>query len=163
MSCVNEQKARELLDRYFAGESTLDEEHALAEYLLTAQVPADLSYAQALFARHASTASATTTMAIASPRRHTLRRMVISLASVAAAAVVGTGIYLTVEHEHRTIYCYVNGIAVNDLDQIRQMTRPTFDKLDSSLTKIGSGVDAVESANRSIEQVEKAISMMTIK
>ena len=124
MSCVNEQKHRTARTATWLA-------RALSTRSTLWRIPFGRPKFLPTLAMHnpicpnGLTASATTTMAIASPRPTHTPPNVISLRACSSGSR-GTGIYLTVEHEHRTIYCYVNASPsttrqiANDASPLRQ-------------------------------------------
>lgn len=108
-----------LIDKYYEGETTLQEEAALAEYFASHDaIPDDLEVTRAIF-------MATNAMhEIKSPEQKSRRvalghRMIFHIGGAVAAAVVLCGIFLGLRYEfHATtpepavIACYKDGIAI---------------------------------------------------
>lgn len=115
-----------LIDKYYDGETTLDEEAAIANYFQThMDIPAELEPTRAIFM--ATSALKDLKAPDVKPRKVSLGRMItIHLGGVAAAAAVVAGIIIGLSPEPTTktekrpyIACYINGEKVDD-QQIAQ-------------------------------------------
>ncbi|WP_418981853.1 hypothetical protein [Alistipes sp.] len=100
-----------LLERYFAAETTPDEERQLRGWFRAAKdLPPDLRYAQTLFAGLEELSEEQMPRRAGRPR---LRRVLRPVWYVAVAAVVAIGIFVGAELLRKP-YCYIDGRAVYD-------------------------------------------------
>lgn len=100
-----------LLERYFAAQTTPDEERQLRAWFSAAQeVPAELRYAQTLFAGLEELAGERMPLRADRPR---LRVRLRQVWYAAVAAVVAIGLFVGVELLRKP-YCYIDGRAVYD-------------------------------------------------
>lgn len=123
---------KRLLDRYFDGETTLDEEQALRRYFAsTADIPADLRYAAPMFAyvsqKRAQTRPAAARTALKCSSR---RRFSVFAAATAAAACIALGavaVFHSGDFSQNPIsevaYCYLDGRAITDRAEAEKLTR----------------------------------------
>lgn len=110
-----------LIDKYFDGETTLAEEAAIAEYFATHDnLPSELEVVRAIF-------MTTSTLKEVSapnmkPRRAPLgRRLMLTIGSMAAAAVVVLGVFVSVgdmlhadDAPQPIVVCYKDGVAIDN-------------------------------------------------
>lgn len=123
---------KRLLDRYFDGETTLDEEQTLRRYFnSTTDIPADLRYAAPMFAYAAKKRMQTRpAVAEATLKRAPRRRFGAIAAAMAAAACMALGVValyrggdLSQQAASDVAYCYLDGRAITDPAEAEQVTR----------------------------------------
>ena len=118
---MEQSRIRELLDLYFEGQTTLEQERAIKDFFATAQnIPADLVPYKAMFAAFDSAAlehSATPIPEVA-PRSR-FRMLIGGLSAISAAACLLLGIFLWSEQRasEPSIICYVDGVEITDRDR----------------------------------------------
>lgn len=113
-----------LIDRYYDGETTLEEEAAIAEYFATHdELPAELEVTRAIFMT--TSILKDTKAPEAKPRSMSLRRrLALTIGGAAAAAIVVFGIVITPSDtpadtaEQPTILCYKDGIAIDNQELV---------------------------------------------
>lgn len=115
-----------LIDRYYDGETTLQEEAAIANYFATHNdIPAELEATRAIFM--ATSCIKETKAPVAKPQRtNRMRGLIISLGGMAAAAVIIMGVILSLRYEpmpeiesQPLIACHINGVAISDQEIAR--------------------------------------------
>lgn len=132
---------RRLLDRYFDGETTLDEEQTLRRFFTTTDdVPADLRYAAPMFAYAAEKRAQTRPVVAKASLKHSLRRRWGIAASTAAAACMILGavtIYRGGDFAAEVVpdeaYCYLDGRAITDRAEAEMVTRRVLDGVQADL------------------------------
>ena len=166
---VTEQKIRELLESYFDGDTTLEEEKTLRDYFSPGtHVPPELQYARDLFTFFHASAKETMSAPVApsearervaptgSQKSHRFQRRHIyyAVASTIALLVV-TGYLLftpvSVKEETQIVYCYVNGVPVTDLQVAKQYAVEALELLTESLQKPIKHLDHLKALQHSIE------------
>lgn len=133
---------KRLLDRYFDGETTLDEEQTLRCYFSSAtDIPADLRYAAPMFAYAAGKRAQTRPVAAkAAPKRLLRRRFGAVAAATVAAACIAIGV-VTVSRSgdfpqnavSGEVYCYLDGRAITDRAEAERVTRRVLDGVQADL------------------------------
>lgn len=115
-----------LIDRYYDGETTLQEEAAIANYFATHNdIPAELEATRAIFM--ATSCIKETKAPVAKPQRtNRMRELIISSGGIAAAAVIIMGVILSLRYEpmpeiesQPLIACHINGVAISDQEIAR--------------------------------------------
>lgn len=130
-----------MLDRYFDGETTLDEEQTLRRFFTsTDDVPTDLRYAAPMFAYAAEKRAQTRPVVAKASLTHSLRRRWGIAASTAAAACMILGavtIYrggdIAAEVVPDEAYCYLDGRAITDRAEAEMVTRRVLDGVQADL------------------------------
>lgn len=143
----NRSEIEELLNRYFEGETSLQEEQTLKEYFLNADnVPAKWNYAKAMFTGFSSNKEVTShTVAVKKKEMH-LKRIA---AAVAVVALLSVSVALFVPKE-KEIYCYVNGKPVTDYELALKHAERAFGIMEKEISKPAQGLDLIE------KEVEKS-------
>lgn len=184
---------RYLLELYFDGETTIEQERQLREYFAGDDVPADLEYARAMFGFFGAAAKDTCQTDIVlrfeegSPTAHeepcvaeirdlskpapkTSRRIawtgwVYRAASVAAVVLLTIGITFTVTRyaDQPTIYCYVNGQPVTDIDYATRQAEMAARILEGNMKTSAEGINALAEASKPMEQLGKVLQMMGVE
>lgn len=126
---ASDNDIRTLLDRYFDGETTAEQERTLKRYFAGKDIPSDLQYARSLFGALSAAAEERCPLGAAdlvpAANRGTraakrLRGRIVRLASLcaatAAAVVLLCTLFLTDRNSRPEIYCYLNGQPVTDMD-----------------------------------------------
>ena len=134
---------RRLLDRYFDGETTLDEEQALRRFFAsTADVPADLRYAAPMFAYAAEKRTQTRPVAAKASSKRFSHRLGSIAASVAAAACIVLGAMtvfrggdLAADIVPEQAYCYLDGRAITDRAEAERVARGVLDGVQADLKR----------------------------
>jgi hypothetical protein len=113
-----------LLELYFEGQTTLQQEDELSDYFLTCEdIPAEWLPYRAIFTAFAAAKEVTTTVEpnVQKPR-HSWRVIWGAVASLSAAACLALGIFLwSAETQRGTtdLVCYVDGEQITDNDMAR--------------------------------------------
>ncbi len=116
-------KANKLLDKYFAGETSLEEEKWLQEYFNSErEIPQDQVYAAELFrffGREAVTEYIENERLITQYRRGSL----LKVASIAAAMLILIAALLFIQKPAEpVVYAYINGVPITDKEIAMQET-----------------------------------------
>jgi hypothetical protein len=185
---------RYLLDVYFDGETTVEQEHRLKEYFLSEDVPADLLYAKAMFAGFSEAAvegcalspefgreednlskaaaisgtaagaaqlSGTETHA-SKPVGGRMRRIYMAV-SVAALLAVTVGVTrMLVSESKPTVYCYMNGEPVTDIDVAARQAQMVARLLEGSAKASADGIAKASEASKPMEKLGSTLQMLGI-
>ena len=184
---------RYLLELYFDGETTLEQERQLREYFAGDDVPADLEYARAMFGFFGAAAKDTSSADIIlrfeeewaavrqelpiadvrelkKPASENSHRIVMAgwiyrVASVAAVVLLTIGITFTVTRyaDQPTIYCYVNGQPVTDIDYATRQAEMAARILEGNMKTSAEGINALAEASKPIEQLGKVLQMIGVE
>lgn len=143
----NRSEIEELLNRYFEGETSLQEEQTLKEYFLNADnVPAKWNYAKAMFTGFSSNKEVTSHTVAVKKKEMPLKRIA---AAVAVVALLSVSVALFVPKE-KEIYCYVNGKPVTDYELALKHAERAFGIMEKEISKPAQGLDLIE------KEVEKS-------
>jgi hypothetical protein len=143
----NMSEIEELLNRYFEGETSLQEEQTLKEYFLNADnVPAKWNYAKAMFTGFCSNKEATSHTVAVKKKGMPIKRIAAAAAVVALLSVSAT---LLIPKE-KEIYCYVNGKPVTDYELALKHAERAFGIMEKEISKPAQGLDLIE------KEVEKS-------
>lgn len=121
---MERSEVKALLELYFEGQTTLQQEKELSTYFLTEEsIPTELLPYKAIFAAFAATKEVTTAVEpkVQRPRR-SWKIIWGAVASLSAAACLVLGIFLWSESpQDRTadLVCYIDGVEVTDSDIAR--------------------------------------------
>lgn len=132
---------RRLLDRYFDGETTLDDEQTLRRFFAsTADVPADLRYAAPMFAYAAEKRTQTRPVAAKTSSKRFSHRIGSIAASVAVAACIVLGAMtifrggnIAAEVAPEEAYCYLDGRAITDRAEAERVAQCVLDGIQANL------------------------------
>lgn len=118
---MEQSRIRELLDLYFEGQTTLEQERAIKDFFATTQnIPADLAPYKAMFAAFDASAlerSDTMVPRIASRPSWQVLLGGISAISAAACLLLALFIWSGKRVNEPTIICYVDGVEITDTDR----------------------------------------------
>ena len=143
----NRSEIEELLNRFFEGETSLQEEQTLKEYFLNADnVPAKWNYAKAMFTGFSSNKEVTSHTVAVKKKEMPLKRIA---AAVAVVALLSVSVALFVPKE-KEIYCYVNGKPVTDYELALKHAERAFGIMEKEISKPAQGLDLIE------KEVEKS-------
>lgn len=143
----NRSEIEELLNRYFEGETSLQEEQTLKEYFLNADnVPAKWNYAKVMFTGFSSNKEATNHTVAVKKKGMPLKRIA---AAVAVVALLSVSVALFVPKE-KEIYCYVNGKPVTDYELALKHAERAFGIMEKEISKPAQSLDLIE------KEVEKS-------
>lgn len=143
----NRSEIEELLNRYFEGETSLQEEQTLKEYFLNADnVPAKWNYAKAMFTGFSSNKEVTSHTVAVKKKEMPLKRIA---AAVAVVALLSVSFALFVPKE-KEIYCYVNGKPVTDYELALKHAERAFGIMEKEISKPAQSLDLIE------KEVEKS-------
>lgn len=143
----NTEKIEELLNKYFEGETSLQEEQTLKEYFLNADnVPAKWNYAKAMFTGFSSNKEVTSHTVAVKKEGMPLKRIA---AAVAVVALLSVSVALFVPKE-KEIYCYVNGKPVTDYELALKHAERAFGIMEKEISKPAQSLDLIE------KEVEKS-------
>ncbi len=185
---------RYLLDAWFEGETTGEQERRLKEYFLSAEdVPSDLLYAKAMFAGFAEAAeeecgrlpefgsekvfvydapeAEITVIAAPTSSSHGTgslpvagrRRMIYTAISVAASLVIALGVTLMLIPDNKpTVYCYMNGEPVTDIDVATRQAQMAARLLEGSAKASAEGIAKVSEASKPMEKLGQTLRMLGV-
>ncbi len=143
----NRSEIEELLNRYFEGETSLQEEQTLKEYFLNADnVPAKWNYAKAMFTGFSSNKEVTSHTVVVKKKGMPLKR-IAAAAAVVALLSVSVALFVPKEKE---IYCYVNGKPVTDYELALKHAERAFGIMEKEISKPAQSLDLIE------KEVEKS-------
>ena len=143
----NRSEIEELLNRYFEGETSLQEEQTLKEYFLNADnVPAKWNYAKAMFTGFSSNKEVTSHTVAVKKKEIPLKRIA---AAIAVVALLSVSVALFVPKE-KEIYCYVNGKPVTDYELALKHAERAFGIMEKEISKPAQSLDFIE------KEVEKS-------
>lgn len=143
----NRSEIEELLNRYFEGETSLQEEQTLKEYFLNADnVPAKWNYAKAMFTGFSSKKEVTSHTVAVRKKGMSLKRIA---AAVAVVAILSAGAAMLIPEE-KEIYCYVNGKPVTDYELALKHAERAFGIMEKEISKPAQSLDLIE------KEVEKS-------
>lgn len=143
----NIEKIEELLNKYFEGDTSLQEEQTLKEYFLNADnVPAKWNYAKAMFTGFCSNKEVTSHTVAVKKNGMPLKRIA---AAVAVVALLSVSVALFVPKE-KEIYCYVNGKPVTDYELALKHAERAFGIMEKEISKPAQSLDLIE------KEVEKS-------
>lgn len=149
----NRSEIEELLNRYFEGETSLQEEQTLKEYFLNADnVPAKWNYAKAMFTGFSSNKEVTSHTVAVKKKGMPLKRIA---AAVAVVAILSAGAAMLIPEE-KEIYCYVNGKPVTDYELALKHAERAFGIMEKEISKPVDGLEKIE------ESMDKSISYIKI-
>jgi hypothetical protein len=144
---------KELLDRYYEGESTDADEQRLREYFTSGDVAAELQPYRSIFAyleQFARHEHETLEEFHVSSSKFQVSRLVkwwYAAAAVAACLLVGTFVARELQPEPQNLctgtYVVVNGICFNDLALVSKYTAETIDMVTKPFGE-GSATDALD-------------------
>ena len=141
------KQIQELLDKYFEGETSLQEEQILKDYFLsTADIPAEWYSAKAMFTGFCSNKEVTSRTVIVKKKGMPLKRIA---AAVAVVALLSVSVALFVPKE-KEIYCYVNGKPVTDYELALKHAERAFGIMEKEISKPAQSLDLIE------KEVEKS-------
>lgn len=136
----NMSEIEELLNRYFEGETSLQEEQTLKEYFLNADnVPAKWNYAKAMFTGFSSNKKVTSHIVAVKKKGMPLKRIA---AAVAVVALLSVSVALFVPKE-KEIYCYVNGKPVTDYELALKHAERAFSIMEKEMSKPAQSLDLI--------------------
>lgn len=113
-----------LLELYFEGQTTLQQEQALSNYFLTeSNLPSEFAPYKAIFGAFAEAKEVSTTMQpkVVKPQRSWPILWGVA-ASLSAAACLALGVFVWVtepQNQSADLVCYVDGIEITDSDMVR--------------------------------------------
>lgn len=153
---------RELLELYFDGETTLEQEKQLRDYFTGCDdIPADLLYAKAMFGgftlaeQHACSAEVNIPDAKKLPaKRGRLSRIYTSI-SVAAAVVVAAGLTWVLAPEKQTVYCYLNGEPVTNIEIAARQAQMASRLIETSASVSANNISTFREAGKSMEHLSR--------
>lgn len=120
-------KADKLLDKYFAGKTSLEEEKWLQEYFNSeAEIPPDQVYAADMF-RFFRLEAATEYLENERPATRYRRGSLLKVASIAAAILILIAALIFLQKPaERVAYAYINGFPITDKETAMQETEKTL-------------------------------------
>lgn len=164
-----EQRARELLDLYFEGKTTLADEKFLTEFFSGGDIPTDLDYAKAMFAAFgaAHTCHLADKMPLmpseraetVSTRIPKIRRIYMSV-SVAAAMLLAAVVTWALMSEKPTVYCYLNGEPITDITVAARQADMASRLFESNIRASSDGAAAVNRAAESMQRINRILVRM---
>lgn len=166
---MEEKKIRVLLEKYFDGATSLEEERTLKTYFGTAKyVPEDMEYARMMFgfftdalqSEESQTGSlssgdtATESVLKTAPKRGIAKKMVYWAASCAAVVMIAlfAGLSINDYMDGKKEYCYVNGKLVTDEELVMQYTMDAMNKISTSFDLGLSTVESIDIVDRTFNE-----------
>ncbi len=153
---------RDLLEIYFDGATTPEQERRLKEYFLSEEVP----YAKAMFAGFSEAARETYSgdIMIGTATKKPRRRSLYIALSAAASLLLAVGLAWTLipEKQSEVVYCYMNGEPVTDLDIASRQAQMVARILESSAKVSADGIALVAEASKPIEELSHRLQMLGI-
>lgn len=139
----NRSEIEELLNRYFEGETSLQEEQTLKEYFLNADnVPAEWNYAKVMFTGFSSNKEATNHTVAVKKKGMPLKRIA---AAVAVVALLSVSVALFVPKE-KEIYCYVNGKPITDYELALKHAERAFSIMEEEISKSTKSLEIIDNS-----------------
>lgn len=161
---TNKEEIKGLVERWLAGDTTLAEEHTLANYFAQGEVDGDLAWAAALFGRNAQSRNAQPSTPIVSkvnkPHRSTLLTTLVATVSVAAAVALGL---FVVNHNQHQSCGFINGQMVCDASLMMESAAPVFDRLRCSLEPLNKTRNTLSSVKSSTDKAVEIINKYNIE
>jgi hypothetical protein len=113
---MDSEGIKRVLEAYFKGNSSLEQEKRLREYFLKNEnVPAELEYARRLFLHLKIESEIAFTGSITSKSRYLGNRWIVRLSGIAAGILLLWGLWLIFEKPASpVVYAYINGKPVTD-------------------------------------------------
>lgn len=179
MKDMQEKTIRDLLEKYFEGMTSIEDERALKSYFSTSRyVPSDLEYAREMFGfftdalqsggmptDSVSLGDIIPETALKPTKKLRIRNKKILYWAASCAAVVMIALFAGVSInryvDHKNYYCYVNGELVTDVQKQREVTMFTLGKAQESMEKSEQGSTVVMDQNLFEQALE--MSMETIQ
>jgi len=154
MEPINETIARQLLDRYFEGETTRSEEHQLATFFIKAPIPEDLMPYSPLFRFFMAEA------AVMPPRQTTrLRPYLIRILAPLTAAAAGVILFFALYHPATHDFVYIkDGQQIKNRNEAIQVAQQQWEQMTLHIQKANDMVDKLEQMTTYTETIHKYIS-----
>lgn len=154
-----------LLDLYFEGNTTIEQERLLADYFASPQSDPQFDYAKPMFDYFAATAAQEHQFEIRLPFEqpehkvnlwHRYRKPIVWALSAAAAVAVALTTVLSIEYSrNNTVYCYLNGHPVTDPQLACEQAEMALSLLHSSLgAQKQAGKTALLQLNAHIDRID---------
>lgn len=163
MEYNREKEIRELLELYFEGSTSVEQDKILQSYFAQSDIPSDLVYVKAMFGHFDTCSGQTTDIEIKLPvekKRVSLhRKLIYSFTSVAASVAIMFLVMWNVNQKSETIYCYLNGHPVTDIELAREQAQVAMNILGDGIVKT---VHSIDNINMTGAQ-EEVIKSLTIK
>jgi hypothetical protein len=143
---------KELLDRYYEGESTDADEQRLREYFTSDRVAAELQPYRSIFAylKQERTSNDPVRFTLSIKNQQSKMKWWYAAATVAACLLVGTFIAREFQPAPQNLctgtYVMVNGVCYNDLVLVRKYATETIDMVTMPFGN-GSATDALDFLN----------------
>lgn len=146
---MNEQKIHELLQRYFDGETSLDEERKLQRYFAEEEIPDSLMVYRQLFTFFAEE------QAVMPPVHKPLVRLNWAIITGIAASIAILFLIGLPKVQHEQYVYYVDGHRIYDETAAMELAGDKLQMLATSMQKAQSSMAAfgkVQESNRSLQQ-----------
>ena len=156
---AHRKDVKALLERYFAGETTLSEESELREYFASDEhTPEELLYAKALFETLAKASEAIPSKS--NPVRRRKTRVSLWPYIGVGAACLAVAVTLTLKIiplgvNNETVYCYVNGEPVTDYDRAFAYAEEMKTLINTTISKPVEYLAPIEEFNRTLDVINK--------
>ena len=125
-----------MLDHYFEGQTTLEQERAIKDFFATTQnIPADLAPYKAMFAAFdcAREVKSSKKAKVSPPRWQMLLGGVSAATAVAAALLLGVYFWAEQPKAEPSFICYINGVQVEDREVAMAETQHIFDSMSKDI------------------------------
>ena len=157
MEPINETTARQLLERYQQGETSLAEEKQLSLYFCQAQLPNDLLPYRALFLFfQAEAAVMPPEPALRNPLR--LRRNYLRFSVPFAAAAAGIILFFALYRPFNDDFvCYQDGKRIRNQEVAMQLAQQQWEQISVHIEKATAMVDILEQMRNYTEIINKYI------
>ena len=156
MEPINETLARQLLERYFQGETSLIEEEQLSTFFCNAQLPNDLLPYRTLFRFFQDEAAM---MPLDSAIQHTIRprRNLLRLWAPLIAAA-GILLFFALYYPSKQDYVYIkDGQRIHNQEEAVQLAQQQLTQISIRMQRANAMVDKLEQVSNYTETIHKYI------
>jgi hypothetical protein len=127
------EKADQLIERYYEGLTSVDEERQLQEFLSQADLPLKYEPEQAIFGYFRP------------QKQNVIRKSFLRWSGVAAALLVGVFAIQLFNDSNLSNYAYVDGKKITDMDEIKLHAMASIENLPSGQTIVEENLRQVSS------------------
>ena len=155
------EKINDLLERYFRGETNLQEENELKTYFSSGGVATEHQVYQSLFDAFAEEKKITKPSTAKPQKSYRIARWSMSISSIAAAVIFTMVWFLSAENTDT--YIIINGIRINDAVYAQQYAEAKMTKVADIFDKSMQPVKKIESIQQSLaplQKIEEAVNML---
>ena len=154
MEPINETTARQLLERYHLGETSLTEEKQLSAYFCQAQLPNDLLPYRTLFRFFRDEAAVLPPKSASLPKRRIYLRLFAPIAAAAACFFLFFTLYSPTQHD---FVCYQDGHRIQDQEEALQLAQQQWEQMSLRIEKATALAEKWEQMKNYTETINKYI------